>query len=139
MTNLVGMPLTQLRDLLAGQALESTGSGTKMNTIVETIMLTTLRWKEKNEAEIEKARQAAPDKELAERAIAIIAEQLAKPVDAVKLEDKFVDDLGADSLDQVEIVMALEEAFSLEIPEHEQEKILTVRDAVNYIASQRKK
>jgi acyl carrier protein len=50
----------------------------------------------------------------------------------------FVDDLDADSLDRVELVMALEEAFECEIPDSEAEKILTVRDAINFIASNKK-
>ena len=63
----------------------------------------------------------------------IIVEQLNADKDAVVAEAKFVDDLGADSLDTVELVMALEESFSLEIPDDEAEKIATVGDAVNYI------
>ena len=51
------------------------------------------------------------------KVIAIIAEQLAKPEDSISESSHFVDDLGADSLDTVEIIMAIEEAFSLEIPE----------------------
>ena len=67
------------------------------------------------------------------KVIAIIAEQLAKPEDSISESSHFVDDLGADSLDTVEIIMAIEEAFSLEIPESEQEKIRTVGDALAYI------
>ena len=67
------------------------------------------------------------------KVIAIIAEQLAKPEDSIQPSSHFVDDLGADSLDTVEIIMAIEEAFGLEIPESEQEKIRTVGDAINYI------
>jgi acyl carrier protein len=63
----------------------------------------------------------------------IIVEQLNVDKDAVVPAAKFVDDLGADSLDTVELVMALEEAFSLEIPDDEAEKIGTVGDAINYI------
>jgi acyl carrier protein len=51
----------------------------------------------------------------------------------VKLESSFVDDLGADSLDTVELVMALEEAFECEIPDEEAEKITTVQQAVDYV------
>jgi acyl carrier protein len=65
--------------------------------------------------------------------IAIIAEQLAKPEDNVSEKSHFIDDLGADSLDLVEIIMAIEEKFGIEIPEGEQEKIKTVGDAIAYI------
>ncbi len=68
----------------------------------------------------------------------IIVEQLNVDKDAVVPAAKFVDDLGADSLDTVELVMALEEAFSLEIPDEEAEKIGTVGDAINYIKAHAK-
>jgi acyl carrier protein len=71
--------------------------------------------------------------EIRQKVIAIIAEQLAKPEDAIQVESHFVEDLGADSLDQVEIIMAIEEAFGIEIPESEQEKIKTVADAIEHI------
>jgi len=71
--------------------------------------------------------------EIQKKVIAIIAEQLAKPEDSISESSHFVDDLGADSLDQVEIIMAIEEAFGLEIPENEQGKIKTVGDAITYI------
>ena len=71
--------------------------------------------------------------EIRKKVIAIIAEQLAKPEDSISETSHFVDDLGADSLDQVEIIMAIEEAFGIEIPESEQEKIRTVGDAISYI------
>jgi acyl carrier protein len=63
----------------------------------------------------------------------IIVEQLGVEEAQVKPEAKFIEDLGADSLDTVELVMALEEEFGLEIPDEEAEKILTVQDAVRYI------
>ncbi len=63
----------------------------------------------------------------------IIVEQLNVDKEAVVPAAKFVDDLGADSLDTVELVMALEEAFSLDIPDDDAEKIGTVGDAINYI------
>ena len=63
----------------------------------------------------------------------VIIEQLAAEDDAVKLETSFIDDLGADSLDIVELIMALEEEFDLQIPDSEAEKIMTVGDVVEYI------
>ncbi|HFC8535696.1 TPA: acyl carrier protein [Neisseria bacilliformis] len=63
----------------------------------------------------------------------IVAEQLGVAADEVKNESSFQDDLGADSLDIVELVMALEEAFSCEIPDEEAEKITTVQKAIDYI------
>ncbi len=63
----------------------------------------------------------------------IVIEQLGVKEDEVTLEASFVDDLGADSLDTVELVMALEEEFETEIPDENAEKITTVQEAVNYI------
>ena len=63
----------------------------------------------------------------------IIVEQLGVAEDAVTEDAAFIDDLGADSLDIVELIMALEEEFDLEIPDTEAEKIVTVGDAVEYI------
>jgi acyl carrier protein len=65
----------------------------------------------------------------------IIVEQLGVDEDEVKSEASFVDDLGADSLDVVELVMALEEEFGLEISDEDAEKITTVGEAVKYIES----
>jgi len=67
----------------------------------------------------------------------VVVEQLG--VDAGEVNDKasFVDDLGADSLDTVELVMAFEEKFGLEIPDEAAEKILSVGDAINYIAAKK--
>lgn len=64
----------------------------------------------------------------------IIVEQLGVEEDIVKPEASFIDDLGADSLDVVELIMALEEEFDLEIPDAEAEKVATVNDVVEYIA-----
>jgi acyl carrier protein len=69
---------------------------------------------------------------------AIVAEQLGVDPETVKPEASFANDLGADSLDTVELVMALEEKFAVEIPDEEAEKIATVQDALNYINSQAK-
>lgn len=63
----------------------------------------------------------------------IIVEQLGIDEKEVAMESSFVDDLGADSLDIVELVMAFEEEFDMEIPDEDAEKIRTVEDAVNYI------
>ncbi len=63
----------------------------------------------------------------------IISEQLGVKKDEIKPESSFIDDLGADSLDTVEVVMALEEEFGIEIPDEDAEKITTVGQAVKYI------
>ncbi len=65
----------------------------------------------------------------------IIAEQLGQDLENVVPEANFTDDLGADSLDTVELVMALEDEFDLEIPEEESANIKTVKDAVDYITN----
>ncbi len=65
----------------------------------------------------------------------VVVEQLSVSADEVKEDAKFVEDLGADSLDVVELVMALEEKFDIEIPDDEAEKIQTVQDVVTYIES----
>ncbi len=63
----------------------------------------------------------------------VVVEQLNVNPDEVKEDSKFVEDLGADSLDVVELVMALEEKFDIEIPDTDAEKIVTVADAIKYI------
>jgi len=63
----------------------------------------------------------------------IVIEQLGADADAVAPESSFINDLEADSLDMVELMMALEEEFDIEIPDEDTEKIATVGDAVNYI------
>lgn len=68
-----------------------------------------------------------------EKVKAIIAEQLGVKAEEVTTEASFVDDLGADSLDTVELVMAFEEEFSIEIPDEDAEKITTVGEAIKYI------
>ena len=69
------------------------------------------------------------------RVKAIVAEQLGVDESEVKSDSSFVDDLGADSLDTVELVMALEEEFECEIPDEQAEKITTVKEAVAYVNS----
>jgi acyl carrier protein len=69
----------------------------------------------------------------------IIVEQLGVDEDEVTPDASFVDDLGADSLDTVELVMAFEEEFSIEIPDEDAEKITRVKDAVSYIETHAKK
>ncbi len=78
---------------------------------------------------------AASDKtkEITEKVRQIIAEQLGVEEAEVTPSAYFIDDLGADSLDTVELVMALEENFDLEIPDEDAEKIRTVQDAIDYI------
>ena len=63
----------------------------------------------------------------------VVVEQLSVAPDAVKLESKISEDLGADSLDVVELVMALEEKFEVEIPDSDAEKLITINDVVSYI------
>lgn len=70
---------------------------------------------------------------VAERVKSIIADQLGVDIEEVTQEASFTDDLGADSLDIVELVMAFEEDFDIEIPDEDAEKITTVRDAIDYI------
>ena len=68
-----------------------------------------------------------------ERVAKMVAEQLGVKEADVKSSSSFVEDLGADSLDTVELIMALEEEFDTEIPDEDAEKIATVQDAINYI------
>ena len=70
-----------------------------------------------------------------ERVKNIVAEQLGVKLEEVTNESSFVDDLGADSLDTVELVMALEEEFECEIPDEEAEKITTVQQALDYVVA----
>ena len=70
-----------------------------------------------------------------EKIKAKIAEQLSIDEDEITMESEFIDDLGADSLDLVELIMALEEEFDMEIPDEDAEKITTVVDVVDYIKS----
>ena len=74
-----------------------------------------------------------------ERVKKIVAEQLGVKEEEVTSDASFVDDLGADSLDTVELVMALEEEFETEIPDEEAEKITTVQQAIAYVSAHSKK
>lgn len=63
----------------------------------------------------------------------VVVEQLSAEPESVKLDSKIIEDLGADSLDVVELVMALEEKFGIEIPDSEAEKLISIQDVVSYI------
>ncbi len=76
-----------------------------------------------------------PMSSLEERVRKIVVDQLGVGEDQVTLKASFVDDLGADSLDTVELVMALEEEFDTEIPDEKAEKITTVQEAVDYVTA----
>ena len=73
------------------------------------------------------------DEEILEKLKDIIVEQLGVERDIIRKESTFVDDLSADSLDIVELVMSIEESFDIEIPDQDAEKIVTVGDVINYI------
>lgn len=70
-----------------------------------------------------------------ERVKKIVSDQLGKSLDEIQNDSSFVDDLGADSLDTVELVMALEEEFETEIPDEDAEKITSVQEAIDYVNS----
>ena len=70
-----------------------------------------------------------------ERVKKIVAEQLGSGEDEITNESSFIDDLGADSLDTVELVMSLEEEFDIEIPDDDAEKIATVQAAIDYVSA----
>lgn len=77
------------------------------------------------------------DKSIEDRVKEIIVEQLGVNADQVTTEAKFVEDLGADSLDTVELVMAFEEEFEIEVPDEDAEKLQSVGDVITYINSQK--
>lgn len=79
------------------------------------------------------------DANLEARIKSIIADQLGVAEGEIRLDSKFIDDLGADSLDIVELVMAMEEEFEMEIPDEEAENIRSVQDALNYAAEHQAK
>lgn len=76
------------------------------------------------------------DKSIEDRVKDIIVDQLGVNADQVTPEAKFVEDLGADSLDTVELVMAFEEEFDIEVPDEEAEKLQSVGDVISFISSQ---
>jgi acyl carrier protein len=80
--------------------------------------------------------QLMSDKSIEARVKDIIVDQLGVNADQVTIEAKFVEDLGADSLDTVELVMAFEEEFDIEVPDEEAEKLQAVGDVITYITSQ---
>ncbi len=73
--------------------------------------------------------------EIAKKIRALITEQLGIEEEEVVPEAKFIDDLGADSLDTVELIMAFEETFDIEIPDEDAEKITTVQEAIDYVVA----
>ena len=83
-------------------------------------------------------RPMAAEKSIEQRIKAIITEQLGVNPDQVTPDAKFIEDLGADSLDTVELVMALEEEFGQEIPDEEAEKLQSVGDVIKYIEEKQK-
>jgi len=83
-----------------------------------------------------KQRNLMSDKSIEARVKDIIVDQLGVSADQVTIEAKFVEDLGADSLDTVELVMAFEEEFDIEVPDEEAEKLQSVGDVITYITSQ---
>ncbi len=76
--------------------------------------------------------------DIEQRVKKIVADQLGVAEAEIKTESSFVDDLGADSLDTVELVMALEEEFGTEIPDEDAEKITTVQQAIDYVSKNKK-
>ncbi len=75
------------------------------------------------------------EQELLEKVTKVVVEKLSVKDEQVKADASFVDDLGADSLDRVELVMALEDEFDIEIPDEDAEKLVKVSDAINYVKS----
>jgi acyl carrier protein len=90
-------------------------------------------WANLGETDFEETGRTREMSDIAERVKKIVVEHLGVEAAQVKEDAKFIDDLGADSLDTVELVMAFEEEFSIEIPDDAAEKIQTVGDAINFI------
>jgi acyl carrier protein len=86
-----------------------------------------------------KQEQLMADKTIEQRVKEIVVEQLGVNADQVTPEAKFIEDLGADSLDTVELVMALEEEFSVEVPDEQAEKLQSVGDVIKYIEDTQQK
>ncbi|MBM3829730.1 MAG: acyl carrier protein [Verrucomicrobia bacterium] len=80
----------------------------------------------------------AADKPIDQKVKDIVVEQLGVKADQVVPEAKFIEDLGADSLDTVELIMALEEEFGIEVPDEEAEKLVSVGDVIRYIEENKK-
>lgn len=80
----------------------------------------------------------AQDQEILSKVKAMVASQLGKSEDEITLEASFIEDLGADSLDLVELIMSMEDEFGLEISDEDAETIITVQDAINFITERKK-
>jgi len=80
----------------------------------------------------------AQDQEILSKVTEMVASQLGKSEDEIALESSFIEDLGADSLDLVELIMSMEDEFGLEISDEDAESIVTVQDAVNFIMERKK-
>ncbi|MEE9238191.1 MAG: acyl carrier protein [Candidatus Dadabacteria bacterium] len=80
----------------------------------------------------------AQDQEILSKVKAMVASQLGKSEDEITLESSFIEDLGADSLDLVELIMSMEDEFGLEISDEDAETIITVQDAINFITERKK-
>ena len=80
----------------------------------------------------------AKEQEILSKVKEMVASQLGKPEDEITLESSFIEDLGADSLDLVELIMSMEDEFGLEISDEDAESIITLQDAVNFIVERKK-
>lgn len=80
----------------------------------------------------------AQDQEILSKVKAMVASQLGKSEDEITLEASFIEDLGADSLDLVELIMSMEDEFDLEISDEDAETIITVQDAINFMTERKK-
>lgn len=80
----------------------------------------------------------AQDQEILDKVKEMVASQLGKSQDEISPESSFIEDLGADSLDLVELIMSMEDEFGLEISDEDAESIITVQDAINFISEHKK-